>query len=116
MLPPAIAHSKTVAIFIFVLLRWLQSTTTSLGAGARVFYHFRPFRDLARDVIGEVLRRAGGELRPERFEPLAQIAHTQHLDNVYIEPFDERPGRGRRHDHAVPGDRLEARHARLRHG
>src|SRR5260221_69108 len=119
MVGPASAYSnssKTVAIFIFRPPESQQSTTTSLSAGARVFHHFRPFRDLARDVIGEVLRRAGGDFRAERFEPLAQIAHTQHLDNVCIEPLDERPGRGRRHDHAVPGDRLEARHARFRHG
>src|SRR6266568_709939 len=109
MAAPASAHnSKPVAIFIFCPPESLQSTTTSLGAGARIFHHFPPFRDLARDVIGEVLRCAGGELRSQRFEPLAQIAHTQHLDNVCIEPCDERPGCCRGNDHAVPGDRLEA--------
>src|SRR6266853_5035983 len=96
-------RSKPVAIFIFVPRESQQITTTSLGARTRVFHHFRPFRDLARDVFGEVARRTGGELRPQRFEPLAQIAHVQHTDDVRVEPFDEGPSRGRRHDHPVPG-------------
>src|SRR5437899_2915034 len=88
-----------------------QITTASLGAGARIFHDFRPFRNLARDVVGEIPRRARGDFRAERLEPLAQVGQAQHLDDVAVEPLDERRGRGRGHDDAVPGDRLEPRYA-----
>src|SRR5260370_33480 len=50
------------------------------------------------------------------WEPLARVADAQHTDDVRVEPCHEGPWRGRGPDHAVPGDRFETRHARLRHG
>src|SRR5207245_532959 len=86
---------------------------SSSAAGGAIFHHFRRFRNLARDVVGEIPRRARGDFRAERLEPLAQVGQAQHLDDVAVEPLDERRGRGRGHDDAVPGDRLEPRYARL---
>src|SRR5712691_8710014 len=114
---PATAHnSNAVQCLISGLPETEQITTASFGAGARIFHDLRPFRNLARDIVGELPRRACGDFRAERLEPLAQVRQAQHLDDVAVEPLDERRGRTPRHDNAVPGDRLEPGYARLGQG
>src|SRR6266545_6832441 len=113
---PATAHNSNAVQRLISVLRNTQTTTASFGAGARILHDLRPFRNLARDVVGEVPRGARGELRPERLEPLAQVRQAQDANDVAVEPLDERRGRGRGHDDAVPGEGLEPRHARLGQG
>ena len=77
---------------------------------ARVAHDLGPLRNLARDVGGEFLRRAAGDLGAEAFEPRAQLRVAQGGVDVAVEPLDDRRRRGAGHDDAVPGDRLEAGH------
>src|SRR5215467_1103661 len=110
-------HSRPAATFLISVSRMSQQvTTTSLGAGAGVLHDFRPFRNLARDVVGEVLRRARGELGSQGFEALAQVARAKRLQNVRVEPCDQGRGRGARDHDSVPGDGFEPGQAGFRHG
>src|SRR5215467_7108798 len=110
-------HSRPAATFLISISRMSpQVTTTSLGAGAGVLHDFRPFRNLARDVVGEVLRRARGELGSQRFQALAQIARAKRLQNVRVEARDQGRRRGARDHDAVPGDGFEPGQAGFRHG
>src|SRR5262252_11074175 len=75
-------HISPAATFLISISRREQQvTTTSFGAGAGVLHDFRPFRDLARDVVREILRRARGELRSERLQALAQVARPERAED-----------------------------------
>src|ERR1041384_5057612 len=92
---------------------FITSVSWSLDPCPRVSHHLGPLGDLAGDVVGELARRSGVYLGAERGETLAQIGLRKRADDVAVQPLDEGRGRrGRDHD-AVPGERLEAGHARL---
>src|SRR4029079_12265728 len=48
-----------------------------IGPCARIFYDFRPFRNFAGDVVGELLRRAGRDLGAEGRQAVLQVFLAQ---------------------------------------
>src|SRR5207244_267309 len=78
--------------------------------------HLREAPDLALDVGGELVGRAGDDLSAIAGEALLRVGLVQELHDLGVQPLDDRARSAGGGDHALPRGKLVARHARFLQG
>src|SRR5688500_2535720 len=78
--------------------------TPLVGGDIRVLDDLAPARDLALDLLGELLRRADDDVRAHVEHALLDVGQRHAARRLRPELLDDGGGRSRRHEHA--GDRF----------
>src|SRR5258706_326229 len=80
--------------------------TSSVGPQVRLANDVAPFADLGLDVGGEFLRGARHRVGADAGEALLHLRRMHYLDQLGVQPSNDRPRRAGGREDGVPGRHL----------